>query len=186
MGLFKIANGRQLLVVVFPHFSVSSKLRHYHHHTACSRTRIAGNPKPTRACKASRRKVRNDGMKQSAVWRKGIAFSLLKGPSFRNHGIRRGGTLISRLNPALSLFACRPRSASFSGIYRPSEQPQRYLKPMGSDARLNEEDVLARFDRLVGEGTVVYNEDYRTVTVTDKGLPVTRPLIKVNPQRNCL
>lgn len=43
---------------------------------------------------------------------------------------------------------------------------------MGSDARLNEEDVLARFDRLVEEGTVVYNEDYRTVTVTDKGLPV--------------
>jgi ATP adenylyltransferase len=56
---------------------------------------------------------------------------------------------------------------------------------MGSDSKMNEDYVLARFDRLVEEGTVVYNEDYRTVTVLDQGLPV-RPTLSSPLTELCL
>ncbi|KAK4098995.1 hypothetical protein N658DRAFT_498813 [Parathielavia hyrcaniae] len=39
------------------------------------------------------------------------------------------------------------------------------------ESKLNEDDLLAQFDRLVEQDIVVYNPDYRTVTVTDQGLP---------------
>ncbi|KAK4122984.1 hypothetical protein N657DRAFT_597153 [Parathielavia appendiculata] len=39
------------------------------------------------------------------------------------------------------------------------------------EIKLDEDDILARFDRLVDQGMVVYNQDYRTVTVTDQELP---------------
>jgi hypothetical protein len=41
------------------------------------------------------------------------------------------------------------------------------------DAKLNEEHLLAQFDRLVGQGVVVYDENYRTVVREDKGFSVS-------------
>ncbi len=39
------------------------------------------------------------------------------------------------------------------------------------ETQLNEDHLLAQFDRLVDEGMVVYSGD-RTITVSDKGLSV--------------
>lgn len=37
---------------------------------------------------------------------------------------------------------------------------------------MDERTVLAQFDRLVEQGTVVYNDNYRIVQMSDKGFPV--------------
>jgi ATP adenylyltransferase len=40
------------------------------------------------------------------------------------------------------------------------------------DTKLNEDGLLAHFDRLVEQGMVMYNQDYRTITLSDQGVPV--------------
>jgi len=147
------------------------KVRHCHHHPGRSRERIVANPGPARPAETAAGSCETGTMKRSAVWGRSLAFSVPKGPSLKSHGIRtRLSLLLPRQIPAL--FGCRTRSAPFSGVHRPSSQRQQHLGPMGSDSKMNEDYVLARFDRLVEEGTVVYNDDYRTVVVSDHGLPV--------------
>jgi hypothetical protein len=43
-------------------------------------------------------------------------------------------------------------------------------------AKLNEEQLLAHFDRLVDNGMVIYDTDHETVSVSDQGL-----LVRLNP-----
>jgi hypothetical protein len=56
--------------------------------------------------------------------------------------------------------------------------PQRNIISLPSEnspimqTQLDEDHVLAEFDRLVEEGVVVYNTDYRTVTLADEGFSV--------------
>lgn len=39
--------------------------------------------------------------------------------------------------------------------------------------QLDEQQILDKFDRLVAEGTIVYDHDYRVVRMTDQGLSVS-------------
>jgi hypothetical protein len=56
--------------------------------------------------------------------------------------------------------------------------PQRNIISLPSEnsptmhTQLDEDHVLGQFDRLVEEGVVVYNTDYRTVTLADEGFSV--------------
>lgn len=43
------------------------------------------------------------------------------------------------------------------------------------EAKLDEGRLLAQFDRLIEQGMVFFNQDYRTVPVSDQGFAV-RPL----------
>lgn len=45
------------------------------------------------------------------------------------------------------------------------------------DPQLNEADLLAHFDRLVQQGMVVYDANYRTVVHSDRGFLVRRLLV---------
>jgi hypothetical protein len=41
------------------------------------------------------------------------------------------------------------------------------------ETKLREHGLLAHFDRLVEQGVVVYNQNYRTITLSDRGVPVS-------------
>ena len=42
-----------------------------------------------------------------------------------------------------------------------------------TESKLDESSILAHFDRLVDQGMVVYNDNYRIVNVSDKGFSVS-------------
>lgn len=50
-----------------------------------------------------------------------------------------------------------------------------------AEPTLNEEYLLTQFDRLVAQGTVVYQPDHRVVSMSDRGLPVGHPTPPSSP-----